>query len=102
MLARQLFRRESLQRYCSPEELDRPLRITGTWVWLPLTGLIVLGSLTVAWAFLGRIPQTVDGVGVLVNPGRVRALQVSFGGQIVELPVRQGQAVLPGDVIAVL
>jgi len=102
MQLNQMFRKESLQRYCSPEELDRPFRTTSAWIWLPLTGLLVLGGLTVAWAYLGRIPQTVDGVGVLVNPGRVRPLQVSFGGQIVELCVREGQAVHPGDVIAVL
>ncbi len=102
MQLNQMFRKESLQRYCVPEELDKPFRTTSAWVWLPLTGLLLLGGLTVAWAFLGRIPQTVDGVGVLVTPDHVRPLQVSFGGQIVKLCVERNQAVHPGDVLAIL
>ena len=55
-----------------------------------------------AWAILGRIPVTVEGFGVLINPGNVKGIQSTGGGQITTILVREGQKVTSGEVIAML
>jgi HlyD family secretion protein len=102
MFQRQIFRKESLQRLSNPEELDRLFVVVGWPSWLLLGTVGGLCVLAVVWGVCGRVPETVEGAGVLVHPGRVRALQVPSGGQVVELKVRAGQAVHVGDVIALL
>ncbi len=62
---------------------------------------MLLGTALV-WSIFGRIPETATGAGVLINPGKVRGLQSPYGGQIVELRVRSGQIIKPGDVLAIV
>jgi HlyD family secretion protein len=102
MPAKSIFRQESVDRLSSPQELDRLFTVVGPRAWIPLLTLLVLCGLAVTWCFVGAIPETEDGAGVLINPGNVRGLQCSFGGQLIELRVRPGQAVRKGDTIAVV
>jgi HlyD family secretion protein len=102
MLKRQIFRQESLQHLATPEELDRLFSVVGRPAWTLLGTLGGLCALAVVWGVFGRVPETVDGAGVLVNPGKVRGLQAPAGGQVIELRVRVGQPVARGEVIATL
>ncbi len=63
-----LFRKESLERLSSPEQLDQLMQIVQPRHWLPLAALGVLVSLGVLWSVVARIPMTVAGPGVLVQP----------------------------------
>lgn len=101
-MAREIFRKEAMDQLTSPEGLDRPWSLVPMRAWLSLATLSVLIGAAIAWSIVGRIPETVTGAGVLINPGRVRSLQASYGGQIVELPVRVGQHVEQDGVLAVV
>jgi HlyD family secretion protein len=103
-MGRQIFRQESLDRLSSPEELDRLFTVVGIRAWLPLAALGLLLVTAIAWSVFGRIPETADGAGVLINPGKVRIVQapLRFGGQIVDLPVRSGHVVEKGETLAEL
>lgn len=96
----QLFRQESLERLQSPDEFDQLLVVVDRKAWLILLTLAAVCAATIAWAFLGQIPVTVDGYGVLVNPGNVKGLQSPASGQITSVEARVGQHVKKGDVIA--
>jgi HlyD family secretion protein len=99
---REIFRKESLERLSSPEQLDRLLVVVGSKGWLTLLTVGFLCAAGLAWAVFGRIPETVNGAGVLINPGNVRGIQAPATGHLVDLPLRVGQHVSKGEVIGVL
>ena len=92
-MAKQMFRQEALERLQSPEELDRLLVVVDRKAWFILVTLIALCAAGIGWAVFGRIPITVDGLGVLVNPGNVRGIQSPATGQVTVVQVRIGQQV---------
>jgi hypothetical protein len=63
-----IFRRESLERLSSPEQLDQLMQIVTPRSWLPLAALGALVGLGLLWSLFGRIPITARGTGVLVYP----------------------------------
>ena len=99
-MANQIFRQESLQRLQSPEEFDQLLVVVDRKAWLILLTMAAICGGAVMWSVVGRIPVRVDGIGVLVNPGNVKALQSPASGQVTAVDVRVGQHVIKGDVIA--
>ena len=97
-----LFRKEALERLSSPERLDQLMQVVNPRIWLPLVTLgsfLIIGAI---WSIFGRIPITVTGQGLLLNPGDIRELQSSNKGQIVKLNIKPGELVKKGDVIATI
>lgn len=63
-----IFRKESLERLSSPEQLDQLMQIVTPSSWIPLASLGTLVLLAIAWSIFGRIPITTTGEGILVYP----------------------------------
>ncbi len=55
-----LFRKVSLERLSSPEQIDQLMKIRSPSAWLILTSAIVLLIVGIMWLFLGKIPVTVS------------------------------------------
>ncbi|MBW4573789.1 MAG: NHLP bacteriocin system secretion protein [Aphanothece sp. CMT-3BRIN-NPC111] len=72
---RSLFRKESLERLSSPERLDQLMQVVSPKDWLALATLGGFVFLALIWSIFGRIPVTVTGQGVLIEPRRVGQLQ---------------------------
>lgn len=102
MLGRNIFRQKALDKLAAPDELDRLLTVVGIKAWIPLGSAGFLCLVVLAWSIFGRIPITVNGMGVLINPGNVKGLQSQATGQLIELPLRVGQLIEKGDIIGVL
>src|SRR3954451_19596900 len=96
----QMFRQEALERLQSPDEFDQLLVAVDRKSWLILLTLAGLCAAGIAWAVVGRIPVTVDGYGVLVNPGNVKGVQSPASGQVTSVEARIGEHVSRGDVLA--
>jgi len=97
-----IFRQESLERLSSPERLDQLMQVLAPKDWLALA---VFGSLTIfglAWSFVGRIPITVQGRGIFLQPRQVVELQSSIAGQLESLKVSNGQCVKKDEVLATI
>lgn len=97
-----IFRQESLERLSSPERLDQLMQVLAPKDWLVLTvfgGLTVLG---LVWSFLGRIPITIEGRGIFLQPRQVVELQSSIAGQIESLKITSGQCVKKNEVLATI
>jgi HlyD family secretion protein len=88
--------------YLSPDQLNQLFVVVRPRGWLALMGLAVVAVAGLGWGLFARIPEAVNGPGVLLVPGGVRSVQARGGGQVVEVRVRPGQVVKAGDVLAVL
>ena len=99
---RDLFRKESLERLSSPEQLDQLMQVIGPKSWLPLATLGGLTLIAIAWSIVGRLPITVTGRGVLIRPQKVVLVQTRTAGQILTIAVKAGDFVEKGDTLATL
>lgn len=63
-----IFRKESLERLSSPEQLDQLMQVVNAKSWLSLSALGALVGLAVLWSIFGRIPIAISGKGVFVHP----------------------------------
>ena len=97
-----LFRKTSLEKLSSPEQLDRAIVITPPSFWIALAGgfIIVLGALL--WAVFGRIPVNVESQGIYLNGEGVRSVYGEVDGIITEIRVKEGDQIKEGDVVAVV
>ncbi len=80
-----IFRKVSIERLSSPEQLDQLMQVTTTKSWV---ALCALGSLLIAalfWGFFGSIPTRVQGMGVLMRTGGVYDVVPLSSGQITEV-----------------
>jgi hypothetical protein len=59
-----IFRKSSLEKISSPEQLNDYMKVTSGGVWLLLLGLFALLLAAGVWAFTGTIPDTVQLKGV--------------------------------------
>ena len=60
----QLFRKKSIDRVSSPEQLDAYLRVANPGVWMVLIAIAVLLMGVCAWGILGHLDTMVDAVAV--------------------------------------
>jgi hypothetical protein len=94
-----IFRKESIERLASPEKLDQLMQVVSPVGWVPLAAAAFLVGGVGVWSFLGRIPITVTGQGVLIYPRQVQPLTATGTGKVLEVLVQQGAEVKPGDAI---
>lgn len=97
-----LFRKTSLEKLSSPEQLDRAIIITPPSFWIALAGgfIIVLGALL--WAVFGRIPVSVASQGIYLNGEGIRSVYGEVDGIITDIRVEEGDTIKEGDVVAVV
>ncbi len=63
MEEKSIFRKKSLDRVTSPEQLDDYIKVTTPSVWLILFAIIILIFGTLVWGVFGKIPiNTPEGV----------------------------------------
>jgi hypothetical protein len=60
-----IFRKNSLERISSPEQLNEYVRIMNPGVWAILLGLFSLLAAVAIWAYAGSIPETLQLTGVV-------------------------------------
>lgn len=63
----QLFRKTSMERISSPEQLNHYVRVANPGVWLVLGALILLLTGICVWGICGRLNTTLDTAGVCEN-----------------------------------
>ena len=95
-----VFRKASLDRLASPEQLDRLLQVTRPRGWIALVALGFLVGSAVLWGFEGSIPSRVAGQGILLKSGGVLEIAAGAGGRITDVAVNVGDVVREGQVVA--
>jgi hypothetical protein len=66
-MARSIFRKTSLDRISSPEQLNDYIRVTNPGVWMVLCSVILLLTGVCVWGIFGRLDTTVTVGAVTVN-----------------------------------
>ncbi len=99
---RSIFRKAALERLSSPEQLDYLLSITSPAGWLAVSALGVILFLIVLWGFLGRIPDTVSGSGILIRGGAVYDVAAANDGFVTQVLVKPGDQVTAGQTVATM
>lgn len=67
MEKRSIFRKESLDRVESPEQLDEYIKVSHPKVWVILAALLVAAVAVIVWSVVGTLPQTMTVKGVTVG-----------------------------------
>ncbi|HOW27321.1 MAG TPA: biotin/lipoyl-binding protein [Elusimicrobiota bacterium] len=100
MAESQIFRKSSLEKLSTPEQLDTLMQVTSSRGWLALwaiCGLLVLGLL---WSVFGRLPTTITGRAIIMPPTGVKDVYAPDGGFVTDILVKEGDVVQAGQVVA--
>jgi HlyD family secretion protein len=95
-----VFRKVSLDRLSSPEQLDQLMQVTDARGWIMLSAFGTILAIAVLWGFLGSVEHNVPCSGMLVKSGGVFEVSALSSGRITDLAVRAGDMVTEGQVVA--
>lgn len=99
-MSKQIFRKASLERLASPEQLDTLMRVTNPMGWIALTGIAGILFAGILWGVLGSIPTKVMGQGMLIKTGGVFNVVSTSTGRVTEVKVQPGDSVHEGQLVA--
>jgi HlyD family secretion protein len=97
---RPVFRKVSLERLSSPEQLDQLMQVTDAKGWIMLTAFGVVLVTAIVWGVFGSIPENVTGMGILVKSGGVFEIIALSSGRITDIAVSVSDVVTEGQVVA--
>jgi HlyD family secretion protein len=95
-----IFRDSAVERLSDPDQLDRLLVVTSRPAWASLAAIWLVIACTAVWAVAGRLPTTVEGNGLLLSAAGLRDVAALGAGVVDALPVRVGDQVEPGTIVA--
>lgn len=94
-----IFRKKSLDRLSSPEQLDKMIVINSPMTWLALVGGAVIILVAVLWGVAGRVPMTEEGNGILLTESTLSSVYSQTEGTVTKTYVSSGDHVEEGDVL---
>lgn len=95
-----IFREKVAKKVSTPDEMDILARITTPIGWITMLTVFVLFSALFIWSFLGQIPITLNGNGILLYSGGMVQVPSPITGVIQYVNVKDGEDVRSGDTIA--
>lgn len=99
-MAKPIFRKVSLERLSSPEQLDQLMTVTSPRGWLALLALGTLVTVAVIWGVYGAIPTKVQGNGILLRSGGVYDIESETAGKVTSIYQKRGDIVKKGQITA--
>ena len=97
-----LFRKVSIERLTSPEQLDKLLIIVKLRGWLALITLLLITAAILVWSFFGQIPIATTGKGILLDPRGLQGVYSRVEGRITRIFARTGASVKKGEVLVMM
>lgn len=94
-----LYRKTSLEKISSPDQLDKMLKITNPLSWLALLGATLIIAVSVIWSIVGTIPETISSNGIVVSPVSTNSVFTEESGIITGIYVSNGCELHMGDPI---
>ncbi|MBF0488628.1 MAG: hypothetical protein HQK98_10745 [Nitrospirae bacterium] len=100
MASQEIFRKVSLERLSSPEELDKLMTITSPIGWAAIAALGMIIIVTVLWSYFGAIPTVLNGTGLMMETGGVSDIVSQSSGYISDIRISPGDIVFNGQTVA--
>lgn len=98
----EIYRKSSLEKISSPEQLDKMIPVSKVSSWLVLVGISLIISVSLTWVFLGSISNEMNMSGIYMNDGTIEDVFSPLDGQVDEIKVSKGDTVKKGECLAVL
>lgn len=95
-----VFRKQALDKFASPEQLNTLLQVRDAKPWILLAACAWLIASALAWGVWGEVPNRVHASGILIHSAGLADVGALAAGQVTALAVDVGDEVGPGDVIA--
>ena len=102
MSKREIFRKSSIDRLSSPEELDQVIRISIGGNWAALLAIFLFCAGASVWAMTSSLPTTAIGSGMIVRTGGVLNVVARGSGVVQSIDVVVGQHVNAQQVVATI
>lgn len=96
----ELFRKKSLDKLSSPDQLDLLIRVTSPRGWIALLALGGLVVMAVLWGIYGTLPTKVSSQGLFIRSGGLSEILAPSSGQIKDIYFSNGDVVERGYPIA--
>ena len=84
----------------SPEQLDQTITVINHHGWISLVALGVLLVAAIVWGIFGRIPEKVNGSGLIIKSSELMSVTYAYGGTIKNVFIESGSEVQKGQTIA--
>ena len=97
---KKIFRKVSIERLSSPEQLDRMITVTSARSWFILIAVGCILAAVVIWSVTGSLATNVVAKGMLVKSGGILDITSYERGQISDIRVRPGDFIKKGDIVA--
>ncbi|MDR1912935.1 MAG: NHLP bacteriocin system secretion protein [Clostridiales bacterium] len=94
------FRKVSLDRLASPEQLDQRFTVVSPIGWLAVTAVLMLMTAAIAWGTFGVISEKVSGSGIILYGEGILSQKSYTSGQITDVSLQKGDYVEKGQTIA--
>lgn len=95
-----IFREKVAKKVSTPDDMDILAKITTPVGWMTLLTAFVLFSSLLIWSFLGEIPTTLTGNGLLMYSGGIVQLPAPISGTVQSVNIKEGKEITEGDTIA--
>jgi HlyD family secretion protein len=95
-----IFRKVSLERLSSPEQLDQILKVTNPKNWVALLAIFILLGVAVAWGYGGSVASKAVGQGLVVRSGGVLNVVTAGAGMVLTLKVGVGDHIQSNQLVA--
>ncbi|MGB1249040.1 MAG: biotin/lipoyl-containing protein [Candidatus Promineifilaceae bacterium] len=97
-----IFRKVSIDRLSSPEQLDMLLEVVNPRSWLVFVALVVVLIGGLAFGAFVRVPTTISAEGVLLNHGSLVPIDAPASGYVSNLSIDEGDVIAVGQQLAML
>ncbi|MCR5237227.1 MAG: hypothetical protein K6E34_08535 [Lachnospiraceae bacterium] len=95
-----LYRKSSLDKLSSPEQLDRMIQITPPMFWISAIGGCGILLVALLWSIFARLPINVQSNGIFISKDGIQAVYSENSGIVKEVLVSRGEMVSENTVIA--
>lgn len=97
---KRIFRKVSIERLSSPEQLDKMITVTSAKPWLILVAVLCILVSIIIWSFTGSLTTDIDSKGMLIKSGGTIGINSTNTGLISDIRVKAGDYINKGDIVA--
>lgn len=101
-MKKNIFKKDSLEKLTSPEQIDRLLVIVGVRGWISISVLVLLTICILIWSVVGEITVTAQGIGVFFNPENMNIVRSNVDGVVEQVNFTEGDHVEAGEELMTL